>query len=135
MKMRFRVRGLLLFAILVALLLCIGFAVRPIDGFVGNVRLLFVEDATNWADAYTDRGFRAVHVGMSRAEVYKLLGTPLFARHYDDGTIGEFWTRASYGSSYRHREVIFDKDYRAVARIIAAVVINRPDPRLESLGF
>jgi hypothetical protein len=130
MKMRFRVRGLFLFSILVALLLCIGFAVRPIDGFVGNVRLLFVEDTTNWADAYTDSGFRAVRVGMSRSEVYKLLGIPFSARLYPDGTIGESWAMIRHASSYRQREVIFDKDYRVV-RTIAAVVINRTEYNLQ----
>jgi hypothetical protein len=70
---------------------------------------------------------------MSRSEVYKRLGTPLFACHYPDGTIGECWTRSSYVSSYRHREVIFDKDYRVVVRIMAAVVINQREHDLKRL--
>jgi hypothetical protein len=125
--MQFRVRlSLILFPILVALLLCIGFAMCPIDGFIGNVRLLFVEDTTNWADEYSDKRFRAVRVGMSQSEVYKLLGKPFGARPYPDGTIGKSWAMIRRNSSYRRREVIFDKDYRVV-RTIAEVVIQHEE--------
>ena len=107
--MRFRLRSLFLFTAVVALLVCLAFPLRPIDGFIGSLFLLF-EDGTVWADGYSDAGFKAVRVGMSRSEVYKLLGKPITS--YDDrGRRCEYWSAGqTIYSSYRQREVVFKGD-------------------------
>jgi hypothetical protein len=112
-KMRFRFTSLFLIAVILCLLLCTAFMLRPIDGFFGAAFLLFFDDATVWADAYSDNGFRAVRVGMSRSEVINLLGTPLVTASYPDGRVGERWTKGRSNLSYRRREVIF-KENKAV---------------------
>lgn len=120
--MRFRIRSLFLFRGLIALLLGIAFPLRPTDGYIGSLILLFEDDGTVWADGYSESGFKSVRIGMARSEVYKLLGPPLTGNNYFDGTVGHCWTMSQLDSTYRQREVIFADD--RVIEVIAGPWID-----------
>jgi hypothetical protein len=72
-------------------------------------------DGTTWASGYTDEGFQAVRVGMTRGQVYALIGKPLAIRTKDDpegrGLYDvECWSGISDEWDYRRREICFDDD-------------------------
>jgi hypothetical protein len=102
---RFRLRGLLAFTTVVAVI--IGLLVRwwPIDGLLGNLLALGAEEDTVWAHGYSDSAFQAVRAGMGRREVYRLLGRPL--RDWGDQ---EEWTYSPGDTHYRQRIVYFAGD-------------------------
>jgi hypothetical protein len=63
----------------------------PLDGVSGILGPLMFGNDTQWAQGYTDSGFRAARVGMTREEVYKFLGRPLDLSS-DCGMVVEHWT-------------------------------------------
>jgi hypothetical protein len=72
-------------------------------------------DGTTWASGYTDEGFQAVRVGMTRDEVYALIGRPLVVKLKEDPEDGgpyhvECWSGISEEWDYRRREIYFDND-------------------------
>jgi hypothetical protein len=64
----------------------------PVDGVAGILGPLVFGDDTVWATGYTDAGFRAVRIGMSRTEIYALLGPPLHVMPTKTGQVAEGWT-------------------------------------------
>jgi hypothetical protein len=64
----------------------------PLDGVAGILGPLLFGDDTVWATGYTDAGFRAVRVGMSRTEIYAILGPPFYATPNGTGQVAEDWT-------------------------------------------
>jgi hypothetical protein len=83
-------------------------AFGPTDGIVGEVLALIYDDQTVWPITdYSDNGFRAVRIGMSRGDVYSLIGRPINMQDDPDGIIRECWTWSGRDGSYRKREVIF----------------------------
>jgi hypothetical protein len=92
---------------------------RSIDGISGNLlEVVFPEDEdTEWAAGYTDNGFRAVSVGMTRKKVYELLGKPLYTwENYGGAEIVEWWTRSPADTNFRQRAVAFQGD-RVVEKV------------------
>src|SRR3954447_20359 len=67
---------------------------------------------TSWAEGYTDKGFQAVRIGMTRDEVYALIGRPLEVDDKEDPEEHnvyqvEHWSRSQIG--YLTREISFEK--------------------------
>ncbi len=109
--MRFRIRSLSVFVVLIAMIVGLYHALGPTDGIIGEVRALVEDDETVWpVSGYSHNGFRAVRTGMSRNEVYRLIGPPISAKHDYGDNVFECWTWAQYNGSYRRREIIFRGD-------------------------
>jgi hypothetical protein len=69
-----------------------------------------LKEDTVWADRYTDDGFRAVGLGMTRGDVYSLLGPPLYCWDNGGGEIVEWWSRSPADTHYRRRAIVFQGD-------------------------
>ena len=87
------------------------------DGLGGWFFLSGNSDTTVYAPGYTDSTFRRVRVGMTEAEVRKLLGPPLEVwevRLLDDTNrvegIGMAWTKSSAKGNYRIRSLFLTND-------------------------
>ncbi len=106
--MRFRLRGLFLFTGAIALA-PVAYRWWPIDGVVGNLLSLICEEDTVWTGGYSNDAFRAIRVGMSRREVYSLLGPPINSLDNGGGVI-ECWTHSPDDGHYRRRELTFQSD-------------------------
>jgi hypothetical protein len=64
---------------------------HSLDGIPGILLLRLLGDDTRYAAGYTDRGFRAVHTGLTESEVRALLGPPLGEMwRYDNGSTCDF---------------------------------------------
>jgi hypothetical protein len=70
-----------------------------------------LREDTRYSPGYSDRGFRAVKVGMEAAEVERLLGKPLDHRIFD-GNLIWFFSRSPGDTHYRLRVIHFDPDGR-----------------------
>jgi hypothetical protein len=85
----------------------------PLDGVSGAYYFRTHPDQTVWASGYTDVGFRAVRAGMTRKEVYALIGQPLETR---DDVCGKVYTTQSWirnpddAAYWRYRMVTFVGD-------------------------
>jgi outer membrane protein assembly factor BamE (lipoprotein component of BamABCDE complex) len=120
--MRFRLRSLLLATACIAVLIAlVSIWARSLDGVLGNLFALVGPDDTVWADSYSGSSFRAIRPGMTRNEVYALLGPPLEVRQSNQmfdfdtarqnpGEIVECWTRTPEDSSYHVRQIVFKED-------------------------
>jgi outer membrane protein assembly factor BamE (lipoprotein component of BamABCDE complex) len=85
------------------------------DGLQGSAQALVLGDTGTYAAGYSDRGFRAVRLGMTQAEVLSLLGEPLTKRLLTDSRAGfEFWnyTTSPTNTNFRTRAFVFDPDGR-----------------------
>jgi outer membrane protein assembly factor BamE (lipoprotein component of BamABCDE complex) len=91
------------------------------DGLKGIFFSSGIEDDTVWAPGYSDDAFLAVRSGMTREEVYALLGQPLEVRSFpmwsdfdtrrqNPGEVVECWTVTPNNSSYRVRQIVFSGD-------------------------
>ncbi len=69
--------------------------------------MLVVGDDTVWAADFTDEAFRTVRAGMTRSEVYALLGPPLEVWDNGPARTYECWTRSPADTHYRERAVMF----------------------------
>jgi hypothetical protein len=78
-----------------------------LDGLEGCVLPLAVKEDTVYAPGYSTEAFRRVRTGMSKDEVFALLGEPLNRYAVDDGREGWRWTRSARDSSYRVRVALF----------------------------
>jgi len=110
--MRLRLRTLFLLMSVASLALT-GYHFWPIDGIVGSLFAIVSDDDTVWADGYSNEAFRAVHVGMKRDAVWRLLGPPLVAKGVDDNGDEyhlESWTLTPHDSNYHRREIKYDGD-------------------------
>jgi len=116
--MRFPLRSLFWFSAAFAVaILVLSMWWRSMDGISGNL-FAALSDDTVWADGYSDDAFRSVRIGMTRAEVYGLLGPPLEVRQtlgtfdfdtqrQNAGEVVECWTRTPNNSDYRVRQIVF----------------------------
>lgn len=116
--MRFRLRSLFwVVSILAVVSALLGLWMRSIDGISGNLFALLLPEDTEWAPGYTDEGFRAARAGMTRREIYALLGPPLYTwENYGGAEVVEWWTRSPEDGHYRQRAVIFHGD-KAVRKV------------------
>jgi hypothetical protein len=92
--------GLVFLAALVALQLAL------LDGLEGVLLSLMVQEDTQYSPGYSDRGFRAVRMGMEASEVERLLGKPLNQRVKPDETYWYF-ARSPGSTHYRVRIIRF----------------------------
>jgi hypothetical protein len=82
----------------------------PLDGMDGClIAPLFGED-TEYASGYSTEAFRKLRAGMSKHEVFALLGEPLERYPAADGLGGWRWTRSPGDHSYRVRVTLFTDD-------------------------
>jgi hypothetical protein len=79
----------------------------PLDGMDGCLMApLFGED-TQYASGYSTEAFRKLRAGMSKDEVFALLGEPLGRYPVFDGREGWRWTRSPGDHGYRVRVTLF----------------------------
>ena len=85
-----------------------------LDGLDGLILSMILEEQTEYAPGYTDRGFRDVKVGMSENKVYALIGDPL-----DEWTINQgkavkskyaAWSNSPMDTHYRRRIIGLEND-------------------------
>lgn len=119
-QMRFPLRSLFWFtAVFAVAALVLSLWWRSIDGVSGNILAFLMSEDTVWADSYSDDSFRSVRVGITRDEVYVLLGPPLEirrvlgtfdfdTRRQNPGEVVECWTRTPENSDYRVRQIVFN---------------------------
>jgi outer membrane protein assembly factor BamE (lipoprotein component of BamABCDE complex) len=93
----------------------------PIDGWIGNLFLAVDGEDTEWALGYSDDAFRVVHIGMSRKEVYAILGKPFETWSWVQDEVYEAWTRSPGDTNFRQRQVIFKGD-RVIGKTTAVYV-------------
>ena len=96
-------------AILTAMALT-AYSWRPLDGIPGATLAMVLPNDTFCAPGYTENGFQATTVGMTRTQVYNLLGKPLGATKCDNGETVECWTCRHQATNYHRRELIFRDD-------------------------
>lgn len=84
---------------------------RPVDGIddylLGCLARAAGDDDTTWTDDYSETGFKHVVVGMTRKQVYALLGKPWGSLRWN-GLVLENWTRSPSDSSYWERTITFE---------------------------
>ena len=75
----------------------------------GKALGVFFGHRTVYAEGYSDRGWNAVHVGMSKEKVLKILGEPLaqFTRRNRDYCAYSGWEPDRKGN-YHRRDVTFE---------------------------
>jgi outer membrane protein assembly factor BamE (lipoprotein component of BamABCDE complex) len=78
----------------------------PIDGFSSIILSLVFPEDTIYASGYTDAGFMKIEVGMTRDQVYQILGKPLSV-WTNDTTVGERWSRSPGDTHFRCRVLQF----------------------------
>ena len=90
-----------------------GLAVRmyrtaTLDGWPGLIfgMIPFGEDS-DYAPGYSIAGFKRVTVGMSRTNVYALIGAPLSTWTNNDSSVSERWSRSPHDTDFRCRVLIF----------------------------
>lgn len=99
------------------------FQVFSLDGWQGVVLAPLSESSvTVYAPGYSYFAFRRVRVGMTRAEVTKLIGAPLRQVPRPDGAVWVY-SDSPVSRSYRMREVIFDRNGR-VCDVVAEFVFD-----------
>lgn len=93
--------------VLVAVGTGVAVHLATLDGLFGFIfgHLSDTED-TVYAEGYSDRGFRHVHVGMSLEDVQELIGPP-FDVWTNDSTVCMRWSRSPGSHDYRIRTVQF----------------------------
>ena len=76
----------ILFSVFLVLIIYIGiFHIYYLDGVHGWFFSLTFEDSTVYAPGYSDAMFRKIRKGMSKEDVLKLLGSPIYEGwHYSD---------------------------------------------------
>jgi hypothetical protein len=109
-----------LFAVLVVFVLLLpgllpnlarGVREWPVDGLEGLRGGLFLED-TVFAPGYSVQAFSKVRVGMTREQVYELVGPPLdsWGSWGDAGNGYEQWSHSPGDHSYRRRVIEYTDD-------------------------
>jgi hypothetical protein len=94
---------------------CVGIAhAYLIDGVDGFLFSLAVPEDTVYAPGYSDAGFRKVRIGMTREQVYALIGPPQRSWPVEnaDGTAdsGARWSHSPGDTNFRCRVVLFASD-------------------------
>jgi hypothetical protein len=79
-----------------------------VDGFPAVILALAFPEDTVYAPGYTDAGFMKVEVGMTREQVYRLIGQPISVWTNSD-TIGERWSRSPGDTHFRCRVLQFSE--------------------------
>lgn len=116
-KPRFRLQSLFIVTAgtAIALTAC---RLWPLDGWLG---IFCGNGDTVWATGYSDNRWRSIHAGMTREEVYAVLGPPLEIRlsptlfdfdtpRQNPGEVVECWTRTPNNGSYSIRQLVFKGD-------------------------
>lgn len=107
MRRRLKVLGIAALASAAAALGLDSYLLDGVDGWFFSKLAVGVED-TQYASGYTDGGFRAIRIGVSKEEVLGILGSPL--KVWSDDREGlEIWgyTSTPSDSNYRIRVVQF----------------------------
>jgi hypothetical protein len=87
-----------------------GVAEYPVDGFDGLLMGLLLGEDTTYAAGYSARGFDAVTLGMSRADVEALIGPPQKEYSLDESDpreMGARWSFSPGDTHYRCRGLLF----------------------------
>lgn len=104
--------------VLVAAIL-VGLHLWLIDGIDGWLWSLTMPEDTVYTPGYSDSGFRAVKVGMTEAEVHRLLGPPQtrwsLGGAHPASDLGERWSYSPGDTNFRCRVVLFSRG-RAVEK-------------------
>jgi len=105
---------------LVALFICVVIliplvrvyrAYSPLDGVTGSLMASLPGfDDTVYATNYTDSGFGMIQIGMTRDQVYTIIGTPLDTWTNNDQSASERWSMSPHDSSFRLRVLIFSNE-------------------------
>ena len=77
-----------------------------LDGVDGMLLGLVLPDDTVYAEQYSDAGFRQVAIGVSEAEVRRILGPPLEIGAHDGASLFRY-TRTANDSNYYVRVIVF----------------------------
>ena len=90
----------------------ISFDRWSLDGWVGVAGGLTLHEDTVYAPGYSDAGFRAVRLGMTVAEVEKLIGRAertwtLEDRGGEKSEFGARWSHSAHDTNYRCRLLLF----------------------------
>ena len=94
------------------LVLLVGLHCYLLDGLDGYFfRAGLGLDTTVYARGYSEAAFRKVSVGLTTAEVLKLLGEPLDKWSVEDlpGVTGMRWTKTPCDGSYAVRVILFER--------------------------
>jgi hypothetical protein len=78
-----------------------------LDGTAGCWLPALVEEDTEYALGYSTAAFRRLRIGMSKDEVFALLGEPLDRYPVEGAREGWRWTRSPGDRSYRVRVALF----------------------------
>lgn len=109
-KLKWIVAGLTM--ITVAL---VALHISLIDGLDGMIWASLFQEDTEYAPGYTDRGWRALRIGMTQGEVTAIIGEPLQLWTNEDASVGMRWSRSPGDTDYRCRVLQF-KDGRVTEK-------------------
>lgn len=88
-----------------------------LDGYTGAVlNILLLTDDTKYSTNYTDRKFLKIQNGMSKNEVYQILGKPLAEFSPIDGILSLQYSKSLEDTHYRIRQVYL-KNEKVVERV------------------
>lgn len=80
-----------------------------LDGLQGLLLSALLDEDTVYATGYSDSDFRKIRTGMTKAEVTKLLGSPI-DEFIDRGKLIQRWSKSAHNSNYRTRVIHFEND-------------------------
>ncbi|MGB5813824.1 MAG: hypothetical protein WBH85_18920 [Thermoanaerobaculia bacterium] len=85
---------------------------------LGEILLPLVEDHdTEYAEGFSDDVFRSLEMGLSRADLLRLLGSPLSVKEFPDGSTCLYYSRHGGSSAnYFVRVLVLDEKSSLVAR-------------------
>lgn len=88
-----------------------------LNGYSGLLlNVLLLTDDTKYSENYTGRKFLKVKVGMSKNEVFKLIGKPLYESEITDGTTRLQYSESPKDTHYRIRQVYL-KNGKVIERL------------------
>jgi hypothetical protein len=82
----------------------------PLDGVSGMIWGAILSEDTVYDPGYTERGFRRNSVGMSRQQVYDVVGRPLDTWTNKDSSVGMRWSKSPGDTNFRCRVLEFVND-------------------------